>query len=218
MPSNDTTAKTGDESADPNVPATAISNRPADVPAVDPGTPAAIALIDQQITAIDRLIMLRRWGAQQTWARQMDTGEIVILEIAGDAPSAEEIGAVIDEPVTMTSAGKDWNSTATYRLDRDDTWCRTCKWINGHWDYCMELPPTERALSTGMIDALGLDSSGCDGDPRFPFRWSNLTERERDEVRSLQLFSGDPRCAVCGGRIGYVRTPGCPLCESAADW
>jgi hypothetical protein len=126
------------------------SNRPADVPAVADGTPAEIAVTGEQIHAIERLFVGRLSDASRIWTRQMVTGEIVILDVTGDAPSAEEIGHAIGEPVHLIEHNRAlYARSATYRLDRDNTWCRACKWINGHRSFCPnEAPATVTARQT----------------------------------------------------------------------
>ncbi|WP_199515736.1 hypothetical protein [Nucisporomicrobium flavum] len=40
-------------------------------------------------------------------------------------------------------------------------------------------------LPAELVDAIGLDSSGCDGAERFPYTWANLSDAERAQVRAL---------------------------------
>lgn len=91
----------------------------------------------------------------------------------------------------------------------DDTSC--CSG-NGHGDYCQQQPIADRPLSADLVDDIGLDSSGCDGDERFPYRWSNLTEEERAWVRVLPPHTVDRRCTLCEQLLGLQTLPGCPLC------
>jgi hypothetical protein len=37
-------------------------------------------------------------------------------------------------------------------------------------------------LSADLVDDLGLDSTGRDGDDRFPYTWANLTDAERRQL------------------------------------
>lgn len=43
----------------------------------------------------------------------------------------------------------------------------------------------DEELSYDEVEAIGLDGTGRDGDPRFPYRWSNLTD---DERRMLGIY------------------------------
>jgi len=193
-------------------PVPAASNRPADVPDVDPGTPRAIAVTRNQMAVLDLLVSESPWGTDATRARQMITGEIVIANIGGDAPSAEEIGTAIGEPVTIMSADTDSPGTATYRLNRDRTWCRKCRWANGHQDYCPAQPVPDHPLPADTVEVLGLDPSGCHADDRWPYRWSNLTDDERDRVTALPGPEIGIPCPACGRLIDQTPNPDCPLC------
>jgi rubrerythrin len=195
-----------------STPVPAASNRPADVPAIDPETPPEIALTPDQIAALDQLIAHSPWANERTWARQADTGEIALVNISGALPSAEEIGTALGEPVTMTTDPRMWRTMAAYRLDRARGWCSACRALNRHDDYCDQLPIVDRPLSFDTVEAIGLDGTGHRADERFPYRWSNLTH---DEQQRVELLPGpDVRipCPVCGRLIDHQPNPGCPLC------
>lgn len=41
-------------------------------------------------------------------------------------------------------------------------------------------------LGFDEVEAVGLDGTGFDGDPRFPYHWSNLTDAERAGVEAYR--------------------------------
>jgi hypothetical protein len=56
-------------------------------------------------------------------------------------------------------------------------------------------------LASDEAEALGYDGTGRDGDPRFPYRWSNLTEEERERLLAyLEPFVRNT-CPLCGGQV-----------------
>lgn len=46
---------------------------------------------------------------------------------------------------------------------------------------------TESELGFDEVEAAGLDGTGRDGNPRFPYTWDNLTDTEKDAVRAFWL-------------------------------
>lgn len=41
-------------------------------------------------------------------------------------------------------------------------------------------------LGFDEVEAIGLDGTGRDGDPRFPYTWANLTDDERRMLRTYR--------------------------------
>ena len=52
----------------------------------------------------------------------------------------------------------------------------------------------DEELSFNETEALGLDGTGCDGNPRFPYTYGNLTVEERELLEFLRIVE-DPRLA-----------------------
>lgn len=48
-------------------------------------------------------------------------------------------------------------------------------------------------LSFDTVEGIGLDGSGCDGDPRFPYTWAKLTPAERERLQQYGLDNPDAR-------------------------
>ncbi len=57
-----------------------------------------------------------------------------------------------------------------------------------HVGYYSQHPHEE--LSLDIVEALGLDGTGRDGDDRFPYTWDNLTDTERDQLWTLARTAG----------------------------
>lgn len=49
----------------------------------------------------------------------------------------------------------------------------------------------QNELSFDEVEAAGLDGTGRDLNPRFPYTWANLTDAERDAVRAFWLTQNE---------------------------
>jgi hypothetical protein len=45
-------------------------------------------------------------------------------------------------------------------------------------------------LPFDAVEAIGLDGTGRDGDPRFPYRWANLMPDERRRMQAYAAATG----------------------------
>lgn len=50
---------------------------------------------------------------------------------------------------------------------------------------------TEGELGYDEVCAIGLDGTGRDGDPRFPYTWDSLTDVEKDKLRAYWLAGNE---------------------------